>query len=386
MKPLLMLILLVAGVSMQADEPVELKLWRDVPGRMLPPSKATEDFIHTNAGNGALTNIHEPTLTIHRPQTPNGSCVVVMPGGGYAFLSVVREGRQICEWLNSLGVTAVLLKYRTPTRDEAAPHDKPVQDALRVISIVRENAKTWKLDPKRVGLLGFGAGATLLAHVACDRAWRDQRPDFGIMIYGGTDPTQPPRMNESFNVPADAPPVFMACTHGDEKAFIALTELHQAYLQHQIPTQLQLFAKYGQDFAPLNAWSPRCAQWMDDMGWLPSVSKVDEQIAKLRERLKKMQPALKQMFCGNDGRDEIAKKLETARPELLTAELANDDAKAAALNRQIAECERVLKLIEQSCKEVRQLHEDAEDAAKEIQKLELERARILQVLADSQWP
>ena len=223
MKPLLMLIFLAAGVSMQAAEPVELRLWRVVPGRMLPPSKATEDFILTNAGKGTLTNIHEPTLTIHRPDKPNGTSVVVVPGGGYAFLSAVHEGAEVCEWLNSLGVTALLLKYRTPTRDDAAPHDKPVQDALRSIAMVRENEKVWKLDPKRVGLLGFGAGGNLLAHVACDRAWQNQRPNFGIMIYGSAldDPTEPPRLNESFSVPEDAPPVFMACTHGNELAFIA---------------------------------------------------------------------------------------------------------------------------------------------------------------------
>lgn len=392
MKPLLMLILLAASVSMQAAVPVELRLWRVVPGRMLPPSKATEDFIRTKAGKGTLTNIHEPTLTIHRPEKPNGTSVVVVPGGGYAFLSAVHEGTQVCEWLNSLGVTAILLKYRTPTRDDAAPHDKPVQDALRAIAMVR-NEKAWKLDPKRVGLMGFGAGGNLLAHVACDRAWQNQRPDFGIMIYGGApEDTEPPRLNESFSVPADAPPVFMACAHGNEETFIVLTALHMAHTRQRIPAQLHLFTKGGQDFrmrkegGPVNVWPQRCVQWMDDMGWLPSVGKVDDKIAKLRERLKELQPALNQTFCGNDGRELVVKKLEIAKPELLKAELANDKAKAGEFKTQIAECERFLKLIEDSRRVVRQIHEEAENATKAIQKLELERARILQVLADSQWP
>lgn len=396
MKPLLMLILLAAGVSMRAAEPVEVRLWRIVPGRMLPPSKATEEFIRTQAGKDVLTNVHEPTLTIHRPEKPNGTSVIVVPGGGYAFLSAIHEATQACEWLTSLGVTAILLKYRTPTRDEPAPHaphDKPVQDALRAVAMVRDNEKAWKLDPKRVGLLGFGAGGNLLAHVACDRAWQNQRPDFGIMVFGAAlEDVTPPRLNESFSVPADAPPVFMACAHGNEKAFIALTELHQAHVQHQIPARLHIFEQGSQDFGmskqgvPVNTWTQLCVQWMDDMGWLPSVKKVDDQIAKLRERLKELQPALNQRFCGNDGREELVKKIEITKPELLKAELANDKTKAAGLKMQMAECERYLKLIEESKRAVGQIHEEAENAAKEIQKLELERERILKVLADSQWP
>ena len=163
-------------------------------------------------------------------------------------------------------------------------------------------------------------------------------------------------------------------------------------MQHRIPVQLHFFAKDGQRFGmrkedeSADAWSQQCAQWMDDMGWLPSVVKVDDLIAKLRKKLKEMQPALNQKFCGNDGREEFAKKLELTKPELLKAELANDEVKAAALKKQIAECERFLQLIEESRRVVTQIHEEAENAAKAIQKLEIERARILQVLADSQWP
>ena len=80
------------------------------------------------------------------------------PGGGYVFLSAVHEGTQVCEWLASIGVTGILLKYRTPTRDEAAPHEKPVADAAQAIKLVRQKAAEWHLDPKRVGLLGFSAG------------------------------------------------------------------------------------------------------------------------------------------------------------------------------------------------------------------------------------
>lgn len=396
MKPLLMLILLAAGPSMQAVEPLEFRLWgvvNGVPGRMLPPSKATEDFIRTNAGKGALTNILEPTLTIHRPEQPNGTSVVVAPGGGYAFLSVVQEGAQVCEWLNSLGVTAILLKYRTPTRDEAAPHDKPVQDALRAISIVRDNAPAWKLDPKRVGLLGFGAGAEALAQVACDRAWQNQRPDFGIMIYGGVDPAQPPKLDESFSVPADAPPLFMACTQGNEPAFTTLTALHMACAQHHIPAQLHFFTKDGLYFGlrrqagSANAWPQQCAQWMDDLGWLPSVAKVDAQIAKLRRKLEEMQPALRRMTgCGNNGEIGVTRKFEAACTALHEAELVNDSARVTRLKKEIAECKAFLKSCEESDQRANRFFAEAEAAARAVKSLELERARILQLIESFRWP
>ncbi|WP_395745976.1 alpha/beta hydrolase [Prosthecobacter sp.] len=339
MKPLLPLILFASGLSMQAAEPAELKMWRVVPGRMQPSSKETENFIRALAGSAAVTGIAEPTLTIHRPKTPNGASVIVVPGGGYAFLSSMQQCTQACEWLNSLGITSVLLKYRTPTRDEVAPYDKPVQDALRAVAIIRDNAHAWKLDPKRVGLLGFGAGGTLLSHVLCDRAWQNQRPDFGIMIYGdaAADPTEPPPLGETFSVPADVPPVFMACTHGRERAFLALTALQAACAQQHVASQLHLFSERAVGFelrrpgASAAGWPQHCAQWLDDMGWLPSVAKVDAQIEQLEKKMKQeLLPSLKKlMICGNNGLPELTEKIKGARSELLQAEQTDDTAQSS---------------------------------------------------------
>ena len=92
------------------------------------------------------------------------------------FLAYAHEGTQVCEWLNSLGVTAVLLKYRTPTRDEREMFELPVQDAERALGLVRHHAAEWNLDPKRVESLGFSAGANLDGHVAWDRGTRTYRP------------------------------------------------------------------------------------------------------------------------------------------------------------------------------------------------------------------
>lgn len=275
LRPLLALVL--ASFALHAADAAEIKIWPEgAPGQMLPHSKATADFIRTKAGKSTLTDIHEPTLTLFQPAKPNGTSVIVAPGGGYVFLSAVHEGTQVCEWLASIGVTGILLKYRTPTRDEAAPHEKPVADATQAIKLVRQRAAEWHLDPKRVGLLGFSAGGNLLAHLACDRGQPLERPDFGVMIYGGgfVDSKEPTKLKQGFTVPADAPPMFLACAHNDGQNATAAAVLYLEYKKHRISCELHLFTQGGHGFGmradnkPINAWPQRCAEWMGAMGWL----------------------------------------------------------------------------------------------------------------------
>lgn len=243
---------------------------------MTPPSSATKDFLRTKAGKTTITNIHEPTLTIFQPAKPNGTSVIVAPGGGYVFLSAVHEGVQVCEWLTTIGVTGILLKYRTPTRDDAVPHEKPVADAAQAIKLVRRKAVEWHLNPTRVGFLGFSAGGNLLAHLACDRGEPLERPDFGVMIYGGgfVDSKEPTKLKSGFRVPADAPPMFLVCAHHDGQNSTASAVLYLEYKKHNIPCELHLFTQGGHGFGmrsenkPIHAWPQRCADWMNSMGWL----------------------------------------------------------------------------------------------------------------------
>ncbi|MDI1314321.1 alpha/beta hydrolase fold domain-containing protein [Prosthecobacter sp.] len=319
-----LLLLLIAPACLCAADPVELKLWPDgAPGQMLPHSKATEDFISTKAGKSTITDIHDPSITVYRPEQPNGTSVIVAPGGGYVFLSAVHEGTQVCEWLNSIGVTGILLKYRTPTRDEAAPHEKPVADAARAIAHVREHAKEWNLDPKRVGLLGFSAGGSLLAHLACDRATKTELPDFGIMIYGGgfVDFKDPTKLKEGFTVPKDAPPMFLACAHDDGQNPIAATVLYLEYKKLGIPCELHLFAKGGHGFGmrdnkqPINAWPKRCAEWMEAMRFSLSEQQFDREIEQAERKLesKMVQMNLLVSEMKEKELNEIAVQIQDAR-------------------------------------------------------------------------
>ena len=271
------LVLVFASVTLQAADPVEIQIWPEgAPGLMTPPSPATKDFLWTKAGKTTITNIHEPTLTIFQPAKPNGTSVIVAPGGGYVFLSAVHEGVQVCEWLTTIGVTGILLKYRTPTRDDAAPHERPVADAAQAIKHVRRKAVEWHLNPTRVGFLGFSAGGNLLAHLACDRGEPLERPDFGVMIYGGgfVDSKEPTKLKPGFRVPADAPPMFLVCAHHDGQNSTASAVLYLEYKKHNIPCELHLFTQGGHGFGmrsenkPIHAWPQRCADWMNSMGWL----------------------------------------------------------------------------------------------------------------------
>src|SRR4051812_12300994 len=111
----------------------------------------------------SITNVSKPTLSVYRPAADKntGVAILVFPGGGYNNLAWDHEGEQVAQWLNSIGVTAAVLKYRVPRRADTPKGQPPVQalmDAQRALSIVRSKAADWGVDPKRVGVLGFSAG------------------------------------------------------------------------------------------------------------------------------------------------------------------------------------------------------------------------------------
>lgn len=272
-----------------AAEPLTLKLWPDGPPRpMVAKSEATEKLIKSYGGvtPTRLSDIADPTITVFHPENPNGAAVIVAPGGGFMFLSYSFEGTAVCEWLNSIGVTAVLLKYRTPTRDDAQPYKLPVEDAQRALGLTRHHASEWGIDPKRVGLLGFSAGGNLAGHAAWDRGERtypqkpeldDPRgPDFLVFIYGGgfLDQADKTKFREGFSVPADAPPAFFIVAHDDKSNPIEAAMLYLEYKKRDLPADLHIYAKGGHGFGmrkskdPISDWPQRCAEWMQSLGFL----------------------------------------------------------------------------------------------------------------------
>ena len=279
-------ILLISAVSAWAEP--TLPLWTEGEmGPRVPTSEATQKRIAQGGPSklGHESNITNPTLTIYPAEKPNGAAVIVCPGGGYWFLSTVNEGTGVCDWLNRLGVTAILLRYRTPTADEAQPFNYPVQDLQRALGLVRHQAEQWKIDPHRVGVIGFSAGANLVGHASWDRTPRTyaqkpevdlpRGPDFTIFVYGGgfMNDTKT-AWREGFQVPADAPPAFFVVAHDDKTNPIEAAALYLAYKRQNLPAELHIYSRGGHGFGthqtkfPVDSWTQRAAEWMETSGFL----------------------------------------------------------------------------------------------------------------------
>ena len=246
-----------------------------------------------------------PTLTIFRPAEgmANGAAVVICPGGGYGHLADVKEGSAVAAWLNTLGVTGCVLKYRLSPRYR---HPAPIQDAQRAIRLVRSRAADLKLDPQRIGILGFSAGGHLAStagthydlgnpeatdpidKVSC-------RPDLLVLCYpvisfsspythvGSRNnllgPNADPKLLEALSnekhVTRDTPPTFLFHTSADtgvppENSLMFYMALHAK----GVPAELHIYqqGKHGVGLAPndpvLSSWPKRCAQWMEVRGFL----------------------------------------------------------------------------------------------------------------------
>ncbi len=239
-----------------------------------------------------LTNVSDPTITIYRaPKEKNtGAAVLVFPGGGYSILAMDLEGTEVCDWLNSIGVTGVLLKYRVPARPGSARAGAPLQDAQRAIGLVRYHAKEWGLDPQRIGALGFSAGAHLAAALSnnYDRRSYDTvdesdrlscRPDFAAIVYPGllTVKNAGLQLGADMKVTANTPPSFIVQAEDDpvhvENSILYYIALKDA----KVPAEMHLFAKgrhgYGlrRTEAPVTGWPALAEQWMRSLGMLAAL-------------------------------------------------------------------------------------------------------------------
>jgi acetyl esterase/lipase len=281
-------LIFLAIVASAAAAETKLPLWPEGgQGKRVEPSKTTLDKIGPKgSAPGHETFINDPSITVYPAANPNGAAVIVCPGGGYWFLSTQNEGTGVCEWLNSIGVTGILLRYRTPTSDEAVPYNYPVQDLQRSLGIVRNRSKEWGIDPKRVGVIGFSAGANLIGHASWDRAPRtfEQRPDtddprgpdFAIFVYGGgfLEPEKRLSFREGFSIPSDAPPCFFIVAHDDKSNPIEAAELYLGYKRQNLPAELHIYSQGGHGFGtrkknlPVDGWLKAAAEWMDVSGFL----------------------------------------------------------------------------------------------------------------------
>jgi len=236
-----------------------------------------------------LGDVSVPTLTVYRPRwtKATGAAVVVCPGGGYQILAMDLEGTEVCQWLNSAGVTAVLLKYRVPARKGLERYAAPLQDAQRALSLVRCRAAEWKLDPQRIGILGFSAGGHLAAAASTRFAQRayepvdaaDQvscRPDFALLIYPAYLVHQTgPEVSPELTVTSSTPPTFLFQAEDDPVVPVqGSLYYYLALKQAKVPAELHLLAAGGHGFglrgpaAAPKTWPKLAEDWMRGLGML----------------------------------------------------------------------------------------------------------------------
>jgi acetyl esterase/lipase len=239
-----------------------------------------------------ITNVTKPTITIYRPagDKETGTAMLICPGGGYWDLYWQLEGEEVAAWLNSIGVTGVILKYRVPRRaDEpkGEPARRPLQDAQRAISLIRSKASAWGIDPERIGIVGFSAGGHLAIATATSFDKRTYepiddvdkiscRPDFAVPVYSGyLKAKEKDELAPELRIPANTPPIFLV--HGSDD-IISPPEhsvlMYLALKRASVPAELHIYAGTTHDFGvrasdrPYSTWTARCVDWLRDQGFL----------------------------------------------------------------------------------------------------------------------
>jgi acetyl esterase/lipase len=291
---------LLIAASLSANVLAQTSGWAPPPGHVtLPlwPSAAAGNEINTTITKDTLIagkpvvrlgNVTNPTITLYSPTgKPNGAAVVVFPGGSYRILAIDLEGTEVCEWLNSIGVTCILLKYRVPDSGPYPKSPNALQDAQRALGMVRAHAAEWNIDPNRIGVLGFSAGAHLAAALSTHFEQRiypardaaDQqscRPDFAVIVYPGylalseQNFAQNPEIHPTEKTPA----TFIVQTEDDPVHVENSTVYFLALKNAKVPVEMHLFAKGGHGYGlrrtelPVTAWPKAVETWMRTIGIL----------------------------------------------------------------------------------------------------------------------
>ncbi|MGH9363531.1 MAG: alpha/beta hydrolase [Thermoanaerobaculia bacterium] len=291
----------VAWPAAGAGEPQVVDVWPGVPPdekggigpeRVRSSPELDRTQVEVTESTRMLTDVTKPTLTIYTPakDTSTGAAVLICPGGGYWNLYWQLEGEEVAAWLNSIGVTGIILKYRVPRRPdepEAEPARRPLQDAQRAVSLVRKRAREWGIDPERIGMVGFSAGGHLAIATATsferrtyppvDEADRIScRPDFAILVYPGyLKAKDRDELAPGLTVPAGTPPVLLA--HGGDDIISSPEHsvvLYLALKRARVPAELHIYAGAAHDFGvragahPYSTWTDSCARWLSHRGLL----------------------------------------------------------------------------------------------------------------------
>ncbi len=272
-----------------------ISVWKNsIPGE-IQNSNYIEKEVFKNGDLQSTSHVTNPTLSIYTPQKPNGTAVLVFPGGGYGHLSMYKEGKKIAEWLNSLGITAFVLKYRLP--NDLIMNDKslgPLQDAQESIKIIRRNAIKWNIDTTKIGVIGFSAGGHLAATLSTHYDLKtysntdtiSSRPDFSILIYPvismkedithkgsrhnllGENPSEElvNLFSNEISITSHTPPTYIVHATDDHSVVVENSINYYLALKNKgVSVEMHLFEKGGHGFGlgrETEFWSLDCINWL----------------------------------------------------------------------------------------------------------------------------
>jgi acetyl esterase/lipase len=277
-------ILLVSSLTLAsvAQTPKEIPLWpQGAPGS--EGKTASETVTTSDSGELRVSTIHNPSITPYLPaqDKATGAAVLVIPGGGHRMLAITHEGYNVGEWLASHGIAAFVLKHRL-AREEGSTYKIEVEsfaDAQRAMRLIRSRAQEWRIDPARLGAMGFSAGGELVAQIAAkfddgtpgasDLVERQpSRPAFQALIYPGrSGDIQPTK---------DSPPAFLAAAYNDRQDIAeGLADVYLRFKRAGAPAELHIYSTGGHGFGlrsanqrPVGRWIVRFEEWLTESGVL----------------------------------------------------------------------------------------------------------------------
>jgi acetyl esterase/lipase len=284
---------LVAGMflasSGRAAETKPIEIWPELapgettrlPGEKLPGREGENPPITR------VTNVTQPTMTVHRPEKPNGTAVVILPGGGFSRVVPDLEGTEAADWLNKHGVTAFVLSYRTTADAKTPGWIKPLQDAERALSLIRSQADQYGLQKDRIGLVGFSAGGQVAARLLCNETKKTydridavddvpHRPDFSILIYPwNMYDAKTDALAEGIAVPKSCAPTYVVHTDDDRSSSLGAVLFYAGLKKHAIPAELHVYGNGGHGYglrpqkgSQISSWPDHAAHWLGTRGLL----------------------------------------------------------------------------------------------------------------------
>lgn len=281
------LLCVLASFTFAQDHVVPL--WPD----KIPNQKPSAEVESSDSSNIVrISKVQNPTLQVYMPakRSATGQAVIICPGGGYRILAYDWEGTDVAKALNAKGITGIVLKYRLPSPESSVvPHETPLLDAQQAIRLVRKNAASWNIDPKKVGIMGFSAGGHL-ASTAGTHFDETSRPDFMILIYPvismdksfthlgsrenllgkNPDPELVKLYSNELQVTADTPPTFIV--HASDDGGVPVEHslrMYRALQKKEVTVEMHIYPKGGHGFGLglehgyLATWPDRLFDWLE---------------------------------------------------------------------------------------------------------------------------